>query len=189
MVFYPQISYVRAREILDSRGNPTIETDVFLDDGTFATAAVPSGASTGAFEAFELRDGDKERYMGKGVLKAVKNVNTVIASELIGKNPFNQRELDALLCELDGTENKHKLGANALLSVSLAVAKDSRSRPFKIEFLPYLRLLPFIVFILLFSLSFSFGSEKKSSCSQTCFSILLNVMLSLLTPLFLSTAS
>ena len=129
MVFYPQISYVRAREILDSRGNPTIETDVFLDDGTFATAAVPSGASTGAFEAFELRDGDKERYMGKGVLKAVKNVNTVIASELIGKNPFNQRELDALLCELDGTENKHKLGANAILSVSLAVAKAAANKP------------------------------------------------------------
>lgn len=123
MVFYPQISYVRAREILDSRGNPTIETDVFLDDGTFATAAVPSGASTGAFEAYELRDGDKERYMGKGVLKAVKNVNTVIASELIGKNPFNQRDIDAFLCELDGSENKHKLGANAILSVSLAVAK------------------------------------------------------------------
>ena len=123
MVFYPQISFIRAREILDSRGNPTIETDVFLDDGTFATAAVPSGASTGAFEAFELRDGDKDRYMGKGVLKAVKNVNTIIADELIGKNPFNQRAIDALLCELDGSENKHKLGANAILSVSLAVAK------------------------------------------------------------------
>lgn len=123
MVFYPQISFIRAREILDSRGNPTIETDVFLDDGTFATAAVPSGASTGAFEAFELRDGDNDRYMGKGVLKAVKNINTVIASELVGKNPFNQRDIDALLRELDGTENKHSLGANALLSVSLAVAK------------------------------------------------------------------
>ena len=123
MQFYPQIHYVRAREILDSRGNPTIETDVFLDDGTFATAAAPSGASTGAFEAYELRDGDKSRYMGKGVLKAVKNVNTIIASELIGKNPFNQRAIDSLLCELDGSDNKHKLGANAILSASLAVAK------------------------------------------------------------------
>lgn len=123
MVFYPQISFIRAREILDSRGNPTIETDVFLDDGTFATAAVPSGASTGAFEAFELRDEDKNRYMGKGVLKAVRNVNTIIASELIGKSPFNQRAIDSLLREIDGSVNKHKLGANAILSVSLAVAK------------------------------------------------------------------
>ena len=123
MQFYPQISHVRAREILDSRGNPTIETDVFLDDGTFATAAVPSGASTGAFEAYELRDGDKNRYMGKGVLKAVKNVNTVIASELAGKNPFNQRSIDSLLQEIDSSENKQNLGANAILSVSLAVAK------------------------------------------------------------------
>lgn len=123
MQFYPQISFIHAREILDSRGNPTIETEVFLDDGTFACAAVPSGASTGAFEAYELRDGDKSRYMGKGVLKAVKNVNTVINKALCGKNPFNQRDIDALLCELDGSENKSELGANALLSVSLAVAK------------------------------------------------------------------
>lgn len=123
MQFYPQISYVRAREILDSRGNPTIETDVYLDDGTFATAAVPSGASTGAFEAYELRDGDKDRYMGKGVLRAVKNVNTSIAAELVGENPFNQRAIDSLLCELDSSDNKQKLGANAILSVSLAVAK------------------------------------------------------------------
>lgn len=123
MQFYPQISFIHAREILDSRGNPTIETEVFLDDGTFACAAVPSGASTGAFEAYELRDGDKSRYMGKGVLKAVKNVNTIINKELCGKNPFNQRAIDTLLCELDGSENKSKLGANAILSVSLAVAK------------------------------------------------------------------
>lgn len=123
MQFYPQISFIHAREILDSRGNPTIETEVFLDDGTFACAAVPSGASTGAFEAYELRDGDKSRYMGKGVLKAVKNVNTIINKELCGKNPFNQRAIDALLCKLDGSENKSELGANAILSVSLAVAK------------------------------------------------------------------
>ncbi len=123
MQFYPQISFIHAREILDSRGNPTIETEVFLTDGTYAAAAVPSGASTGAFEAYELRDGDNKRYMGKGVLKAVKNVNTVIASELKGKNPFNQRAIDTLLCEIDGSKNKQKLGANAILSVSLAVAK------------------------------------------------------------------
>ena len=123
MLFYPEIAFVHAREILDSRGNPTIETEVFLNDGTFATAAVPSGASTGAFEAYELRDKDKDRYGGKGVLKAVHNVNTVINEELKGANPFNQRKIDALLCSLDSSDNKHKLGANAILSVSLAVAK------------------------------------------------------------------
>lgn len=123
MLFYPEIAFIHAREILDSRGNPTIETEVFLDDGTFATAAVPSGASTGAFEAYELRDKDKDRYGGKGVLKAVHNVNTVINDELKGANPFNQRKIDALLCSLDSSDNKHKLGANAILSVSLAVAK------------------------------------------------------------------
>lgn len=123
MHFYPQIALIHAREILDSRGNPTIETEVFLDDGTFACAAVPSGASTGAFEAFELRDKDKSRYGGKGVLKAVHNVNTIINDELKGMNPFNQRKIDALLCNLDSSDNKQKLGANAILSVSLAVAK------------------------------------------------------------------
>ena len=123
MNFFPQIAFIHAREILDSRGNPTIETEVFLDDGTFATAAVPSGASTGAFEAFELRDKDKSRYGGKGVLKAVHNVNTIINDELKGMNPFQQRKIDALLCSLDSSENKQKLGANAILSVSLAVAK------------------------------------------------------------------
>ena len=123
MQFYPQIAFIHAREILDSRGNPTIETEVFLDDGTFAVAAVPSGASTGAFEAFELRDKDKSRYGGKGVLKAVHNVNTTINNELKGMNPFHQRKIDALLCSLDSSENKQKLGANAILSVSLAVAK------------------------------------------------------------------
>ena len=123
MHFYPQIAFIHAREILDSRGNPTIETDVFLEDGTFATAAVPSGASTGAYEAFELRDKDKSRYGGKGVLKAVHNVNNIIAKELTGKNPFNQRKIDEILCSLDSSENKQKIGANAMLSVSLAVAK------------------------------------------------------------------
>ena len=123
MQFYPEIAMIHAREILDSRGNPTIETDVFLDDGTFGTAAAPSGASTGAFEAYELRDKDKSRYKGKGVLKAVHNVNTVIDKELRGQNPFNQRKIDELLCSLDGGENKQHLGANAILSVSLAVAK------------------------------------------------------------------
>ncbi len=123
MQFYPQIAFIHAREILDSRGNPTIETEVFLDDGTFACAAVPSGASTGAFEAYELRDKDKSRYGGKGVLKAVHNVNTTINEALKGANPFNQRKIDTLLCNLDGSDNKEKLGANAILSVSLAVCK------------------------------------------------------------------
>lgn len=123
MLLCPEISFIKAREILDSRGNPTIETEVFLSDGSYALAAVPSGASTGAFEAYELRDKDKSRYMGKGVLKAVNNVNTTIAKELIGQNPFNQRKIDTLLCRLDSSENKEKLGANAILSVSLAVAR------------------------------------------------------------------
>lgn len=123
MLLCPEISFIKAREILDSRGNPTIETEVFLSDGSYALAAVPSGASTGAFEAYELRDKDKSRYMGKGVLKAVNNVNTTIAKELIGQNPFNQRKIDSLLCRLDSSENKEKLGANAILSVSLAVAR------------------------------------------------------------------
>ena len=123
MHFYPQISFIHSREILDSRGNPTVETEVFLDDGTFGVAAVPSGASTGAFEAYELRDNDKSRYGGKGVLKAVHHVNTTINKALTGENPFNQRKIDALLCELDSSDNKSKLGANAILSVSLAVCK------------------------------------------------------------------
>lgn len=117
------ISDVYAREILDSRGNPTIEVDVTLEDGSLGRAAVPSGASTGAFEAVELRDGDKTRYMGKGVLQAVENVNNVIGPEVEGINAFDQPALDRALIELDGTENKGKLGANATLGVSLAVAK------------------------------------------------------------------
>ena len=117
------ITDVYAREILDSRGNPTVEVDVVLTDGVIGRAAVPSGASTGAFEAVELRDGDATRYMGKGVLKAVENVNLVISPEVEGLNPFDQPGLDRLLMDLDGTMNKEKLGANAILGVSLATAK------------------------------------------------------------------
>jgi len=114
---------VTAREILDSRGNPTVEVDVLLEDGSFGRAAVPSGASTGAFEAVELRDSRAKRYFGKGVLGAVKNVNEIIAPEVIGSDAVCQEEVDKLMIELDGTANKGKLGANAILGVSLAVAK------------------------------------------------------------------
>ena len=114
---------VHAREILDSRGNPTIEAEVTLASGAFGRAAVPSGASTGTFEAVELRDGDKNRYLGKGVLKAVENVNEIIAPEIIGLDALDQPKIDKVLIELDGTPNKGKLGANAILGVSLAVAK------------------------------------------------------------------
>ena len=117
------IEEVVAREVLDSRGNPTVEVEVYLDDGSIGRAIVPSGASTGAFEAVELRDGDASRYLGKGVLQAVSNVNDIIADEVIGMNPFDQAALDKLLIELDGTPNKAKLGANAILGVSLAVAR------------------------------------------------------------------
>ena len=118
-----EIIYLHAREILDSRGNPTVEVDVHLASGVFGRAAVPSGASTGEHEAVELRDKDQNRYLGKGVQKAVENVNTVIAGALVGENVFAQNEIDATMCELDGTENKSNLGANAILGVSLAVAK------------------------------------------------------------------
>jgi len=118
-----RITSVQAREILDSRGNPTVEVDVYLASGAVGRAAVPSGASTGENEAVELRDGDKKRYLGKGVSKAVKNVNDVIAEEILGMDALEQREIDRMLCELDGTPNKGKLGANAILGVSLAVAK------------------------------------------------------------------
>ena len=119
------IETVHAREILDSRGNPTLEVEILLEDGTIARAAVPSGASTGAFEAVELRDGDKGRYDGKGVEKAVDNVNDIIAPEVIGFDASDQRGLDRLMIDLDGTPNKGKLGANAILGVSLAAAKAS----------------------------------------------------------------
>ena len=114
---------LHAREILDSRGNPTVEVDVVLDDGSFGRAAVPSGASTGAHEAVELRDGDKGRYLGKGVLNAVKAVNTEISDALLGRDAEDQREIDAVMIELDGTENKARIGANAILGTSLSVAK------------------------------------------------------------------
>jgi enolase len=117
------IEFIEAREILDSRGNPTVEVDVILEDGSMGRAAVPSGASTGVHEAVELRDGDKSRYMGKGVLKAVDNVNNVIAGELIGLDALDQVDIDRAMIELDGTENKGKLGANAILGVSMAVAR------------------------------------------------------------------
>jgi len=123
---------VMAREILDSRGNPTVEVDVLLDDGSFGRAAVPSGASTGAYEAIELRDTRAKRYMGKGVAGAVKNVNEIIGPEVLGMDAAQQGELDALMIELDGTPNKAKLGANAILGVSLAAAKaaaDSAGLP------------------------------------------------------------
>lgn len=118
-----EICNVIAREILDSRGNPTVEVDVHLLSGAFGRAAVPSGASTGANEALELRDGDNSRYLGRGVLKAVENVNEVIAPAILGYNALNQAEIDHLMIELDGTPGKSNLGANAILGVSLAVAK------------------------------------------------------------------
>ncbi len=117
------IEYVEAREILDSRGNPTVEVDVVLEDGTLGRAAVPSGASTGEYEAVELRDGDKKRYLGKGVLTAVENVNTAIAGEICGLDATEQVDIDRTLIDLDGTENKSRLGANAMLGVSMAVAR------------------------------------------------------------------
>ena len=116
------ITDIRAREIIDSRGNPTVEVDVELESGIIGRAAVPSGASTGEHEAVELRDGDKARYLGKGVLKAVDNVDNVIAPELVGLDACDQLTIDKALLEIDGTANKAKLGANAMLGVSLAVA-------------------------------------------------------------------
>jgi len=118
----PKIKSLKALEILDSRGNPTVRVEIKLANGISAWASVPSGASTGAHEAWELRDNDKKRYNGKGVLKAVNNVNRFIAPKLIGQEPLNQRQLDQLMIGLDGTENKSKLGANAILGVSLALA-------------------------------------------------------------------
>ena len=120
---YFEIVDVMAREILDSRGNPTVEVEVTLDDGTMGRAAVPSGASTGIFEACELRDGDKSRYLGKGVQNAVDNVNGEIAEAMVGLNALDQPSIDRILIELDGTPNKTRLGANAILGVSMAVAK------------------------------------------------------------------
>ena len=120
---YLAIEEIKALEVLDSRGTPTVQVEVITEEGTNGVAMVPSGASTGSFEAVELRDGDKSRYLGKGVLKAVENVNKIIAKELEGMNVFEQAEIDKKLIEIDGTENKGKLGANATLGVSLAVAR------------------------------------------------------------------
>ena len=119
---YLEIESVYAREILDSRGNPTVEVEVIVEGGIMGRAAVPSGASTGAFEAVELRDGDKNRYLGKGVENAVDNVNTIIAPEVEGMNVLDQVAIDELMISLDGTPNKGKLGANAILGVSMACA-------------------------------------------------------------------
>src|SRR5690348_6304954 len=120
-MFVAKIEMIHAREVLDSRGNPTVEVEVLLDDGAFGRAIVPSGASTGQYEAVELRDGEA-RYGGKGVLKAVEHVNTRIAGELYGLSAFDQKIIDTLLIQLDGTPNKSNLGANAILGTSLAVA-------------------------------------------------------------------
>jgi enolase len=118
-----EIVAIRAREVLDSRGNPTVEADVILESGAMGRAIVPSGASTGEHEAVELRDGDKSHYLGKGVLQAVANVETVIAPELEGMDAANQRLIDQTMIALDGTPNKAKLGANAILAVSMAAAR------------------------------------------------------------------
>src|ERR1700712_3531874 len=120
-----EIAQIHAREILDSRGNPTVEADVVLDGGAIGRAAVPSGASTGEHEAVELRDGDKSHYLGKGVLQAVENVESILAPELTGMDAANQRLIDATMISLDGTENKSKIGANAILAVSMACARAS----------------------------------------------------------------
>ena len=120
---YLGIEDIRALEVLDSRGNPTVQVEVILEGGFYGRAIVPSGASTGSFEAVELRDEDMNRYLGKGVQKAVDNVNEKVAKKIRGMNVYNQREIDQLLLNIDGTENKSKLGANATLGVSLAVAK------------------------------------------------------------------
>ena len=117
------ISLVRGREVLDSRGNPTVEAEVCLSNGACVSAAVPSGASTGTYEAVELRDGDPQRYQGAGVLRAVDNVNRIIGPSLVGHSPLDQRAIDGTLNGLDGTPDKSNLGANAILAVSMAVAK------------------------------------------------------------------
>ena len=120
------IEEIKGRQVLDSRGNPTVEATVTLSDGTVQSAIVPSGASTGAFEAVELRDND-DVYFGKSVYKAVKNINETLAHHLAGTSPYQQRLIDRMMCDLDGTENKKNLGANAILAVSIAVAKASAS--------------------------------------------------------------
>ena len=120
-----KITKVHARQVFDSRGNPTIEAEVTLENNIKASSIVPSGASTGAFEAHELRDNDKDFFLGKSVYKAVSNVNTIISQKIINQDPNNQEKIDGILLNLDGTENKKNLGANSLLAVSLAVKKAS----------------------------------------------------------------
>ena len=120
-----KIKEILAREIIDSRGYPTVEVDIILNDGSMGRASVPSGASTGSLEAIELRDGDSKRFMGKGVLKAIDNIDKIISKALIGKDPLNQKEIDSIMIDLDGTDNKSNLGANAILAVSLAVSKTA----------------------------------------------------------------
>ena len=120
-----KIKEIKAREILDSRGNPTVEVDIYLENNILGRASVPSGASTGIYEAHELRDNDKNRYLGKGVQKAVNNINSIIRPALLNKDASKQEEIDNLLIKLDGSANKSNLGANAILAVSLAVAKAS----------------------------------------------------------------
>ena len=122
-----KILKVLGRQVFDSRGNPTVEAEVYLNDNTKASAIVPSGASTGAFEAYELRDGNKNYFLGKSVLKAVKNINTIINKNLKNIEIGNQKKIDQILLNLDGTDNKKKLGANALLAVSLAASKSAAS--------------------------------------------------------------
>src|SRR5262245_10511519 len=140
-----QITHASAREILDSRGNPTVEAEVVLDSGARGTAAIPSGASTGAHEAIELRDGDKKRYGGKGVLLAVRHVNEALAAAVRGRDPRDQKALDDALIAADGTPNKSKLGANAILGVSLATARaaaDDAGEPLWRYLSPNARTLP-----------------------------------------------
>ena len=120
-----KIKHIYGREVLDSRGTPTVSAEVELENGIRAEASVPSGASTGTHEALELRDGDPDRYFGSGVLRAVSNINNVIGPALAGRSVFDQIAIDAIMCSLDGTSSKHKLGANAILAVSLAVAKTA----------------------------------------------------------------
>src|SRR6201994_4716808 len=124
-----EIMEIRAREVLDSRGNPTVEADVILESGALGRAIVPSGASTGEHEAVELRDGDKSHYLGKGGLQAVENVESILAPELTGMDAANQRLIDATMIALDGTDNKAKLGANAILAVSMATARAASNAP------------------------------------------------------------
>ena len=119
----PKINNIKGRQVFDSRGNPTIEAEIYLDDGHYASAIVPSGASTGTHEAFELRDIENNDYLGKSVLKSVENVNTEISKTLIGFDIFNQRQIDQALIDLDGTKQKKRLGANSILSVSIAACK------------------------------------------------------------------